>query len=132
MTILGIGTDIVQIRRIELTYKRFGDSFIRRLFTSNEREKAQSLTFKQQINFYAKRYAAKEAVSKALGTGMGRLATWQEIEIGNDTNGAPLVVLSGQTAQTLMLKAAGRETHIHLSLSDDLNALAFVVIETVS
>lgn len=129
MSILGIGTDIVQIKRIELTYKRYKEKFINRIFTPLEREKAQLLSFNQQINFYAKRYAGKEAVSKALGTGMGRLASWQEIEITNDSSGAPTVTLTGQTAQTLLEKAAGKKTHIHLSLSDDLNAMAFVIIE---
>lgn len=129
--IIGIGTDIVQIRRIELTVKRFKETFIRRIFTPLELEKAQTLPFKQQINFYAKRYAAKEAVSKALGTGIGRLASWQEIEILNDTQGAPFVHLSGKTAQTLTEKAGQKPSCIHISLSDDLNAVAFVVIEVL-
>lgn len=129
--IIGIGTDIIQIKRIELIIKRFNGSFISRIFTLTEQDKAQDLSPKQRANFYAKRYAAKEAISKALGTGIGLQARWQEIEILNLPNGSPFVTLYGYTAHTLVQKANGHPTRIHLSLSDDLNAVAFVVIETL-
>ncbi len=129
--IIGIGTDIVQIRRIQVTIDRFGTKFLNRIFTPAERERGETLSGTTRYGYYAKRYAAKEAVSKALGTGIGRLAGWQEIEILNDATGAPTLHLSGLTAETLVQKAAGNETRTHLSLSDDLFAAAFVVIETI-
>lgn len=125
--IIGIGTDIIQIRRIALTRKRFGDKFTRRILTPAERARMDCLSESQKDSYFAKRYAAKEAVVKALGCGIGRLATWQEIEILNDGAGAPYVKLSGLTAETLASKADS--ARIHLSLSDDVNAVAFVIIE---
>ncbi len=129
--IIGIGTDVVQIRRIQITIDRFGTKFLNRIFTAKERERGETLSGATRYGYYAKRYAAKEAVSKALGTGIGRLAGWQEIEILNNETGAPTVHLSGQSADTLTQKANGQETRMHLSLSDDLFAAAFVVIETL-
>lgn len=125
--IIGIGTDIVQIKRISITRQRFGEKFVRRILTLNEQIKMNTLQPQQQDAFLAKRYAGKEAVVKALGCGIGSLATWQEIEILNDSYGAPYVQLSGKTAQTLANKISS--ARIHISLSDDNNALAFVVIE---
>ena len=130
MSILGIGTDIVQIRRIELSVKRYGDKFLNRLFTPAEREKANRLSAEKRIAYYAKRFAAKEAASKALGSGIGRLAAWQEIEILNNDQGAPVMTLSGQTATTLAEKASGQPYRVHVSLSDDQYALATVIFET--
>lgn len=127
--IIGIGTDIVQIRRISLTRQRYGLKFVRRILTPAEQTRFMTLSTGQQDAYLAKRYAAKEAFVKALGCGIGRLATWQEIEIGNDTEGAPVITVSGQTAETLSQKAANAK--IHISLSDDLNAVAFVVIEQI-
>ncbi len=129
--IIGIGTDVVQIRRIGVTLDRFGDKFLNRIFTPAEQERGETLSGTARHGFYAKRYAAKEAVSKALGSGIGRLAGWQEIEILNDEAGAPFVRLSGVTADTLTQKASGQKTCIHVSLSDDMFAAAFVVIETL-
>ena len=126
--IIGIGTDIVQIKRIATTRQRFGENFVQRILTPNERTKMNMLHVQHQDAFLAKRYAGKEAIVKALGCGIGSLATWQEIEILNDSKGAPTVRLTGKTAQTLQEKAPC--AHICISLSDDLNALAFVVIES--
>lgn len=131
MAILGVGTDIIRVRRIETAVKRFGDTFLNRLFTPFERAEAVSLTPEKQAAFYAKRYAMKEAVSKALGTGIGRLAAWQEIETRHTEAGQPLVLLSGETAATATRLAGGGKWRIHASLSDDLDAVAFVVLEKI-
>ena len=125
--IVGIGTDIIQIKRIAVTKKRFGEKFIKRIFTQNEQASAQNLTPTVQDAFYAKRYAAKEAFVKALGCGISALATWQEIEVIKDEKGAPSFLITGKTAQTLHQKA--KKPHIHLTLSDDGYACAFVIIE---
>lgn len=125
--IIGIGTDIIQIKRIGITHKRFGEKFIKRIFTPYEQECAKNLTPSVQEAFYAKRYAAKEAFVKALGCGISALATWQEIEIIKDSKGAPSFQITGKTAQTLHQKA--KHPCIHLTLSDDGYACAFVVIE---
>lgn len=127
MHIAGIGTDIVQIDRIKLIRHRFGKKFIHRIFTVHEQECALNLSEELKDTFYAKRFAAKEAFVKALGCGIGALATWQEIEVFNDSFGAPSLQISGKTAQTLHQKA--KNAVIHLSLSDDSAAIAFVIIE---
>lgn len=127
--IIGIGTDIVNIHRIEVIRRRWGDKWANRLFTPAEIKAAASLSNTGATAYYAKRFAAKEAFSKALGTGIGRFATWQEIEILKNKDGAPLLTVSGQAAQTLVQKA-GPDYRIHVSLSDDTMAVAVVVIET--
>lgn len=126
--IVGIGTDIVQIRRIELSIRRWGDKFLNRIFTENERLTAQKLSPEPRMAYYAKRFAAKEAFSKALGTGIGSLSGWTEIEVVRGENGAPTLNITGKTAQTLKQRA-GDNAKVHISLSDDGAATAFVVIE---
>lgn len=128
--IIGIGTDIVQIKRIALTRKRYGLKFVRRILTPTEQTRLETLSLSQQDAYLAKRYAAKEALVKALGCGIGHLATWQEIEILNNEKGAPVLTLSGQTANTLYTKFP--QAQIHISIADDLNAMAFVIIEDCS
>lgn len=127
--IIGMGVDIVQIRRIELTIKRYGEKFLNRIFTPAERAAAQNLSHEKQAAFYAKRYAAKEAASKALGSGIGRLAMWGEMEILNDAAGAPHLTFSGQTLATLTKLANGQTPRIFISLSDDAAAVATVILE---
>lgn len=127
--IIGMGVDIVQIRRIGLTVKRYGDKFLNRIFTPAERAAAAALTAEKQTAFFAKRYAAKEAVSKALGSGIGRLAMWQEMEILNNAAGAPTLTLTGQTAATLQKMANGAQVRTFISLSDDESAVATVIFE---
>lgn len=129
MPLIGIGTDIVQIRRIQALVKRYGEKYLNRIFTPAERDEAQKLSPAQRGAFYARRFAVKEAVSKALGTGIGALAGWREIETIHDEKRAPAVRLSGKAAATLRQKAGGRPAAIHLSVSDDSLAVAFVVIE---
>ena len=125
--IIGIGTDIVQIQRIAEAQKHYGDKFIHRILTLSEQERFNSLSAKQQSAYLAKRYAIKEAVVKALGSGIGAQASWLDIEVKNDESGAPYVVLAGNALATLLKK--GRRPKIHVSVSDDANAVAFVVIE---
>ena len=126
--IVGIGTDIVQIRRIELSIRRWGNKFLNRIFTENERKTAEKLSAEPRMAYYAKRFAAKEAFSKALGTGIGSLSAWTEIEVIRCENGAPMLNIFGKTAQTLK-NTAGDNAKVFVSLSDDGAATAFVVIE---
>jgi holo-[acyl-carrier protein] synthase len=127
--ILGIGTDIIDIARIDALLARFGTRFETRCFTPAERLIARTRT--RVDAFYAKRYAAKEAVLKALGTGFRGRISWQDMEILSDDQGAPRLALSGEVERLLLAKAQARGVlSCHLSLSDtDHQALAFVVIE---
>ncbi|MBQ9738212.1 MAG: holo-ACP synthase [Alphaproteobacteria bacterium] len=126
--IVGIGTDIVQIRRIELSIRRWGDKFLNRIFTETERKTAEKLSAEPRMAYYAKRFAAKEAFSKALGTGIGSLSAWTEIEVVRGESGAPILNITGRTAETLKQRA-GSNAKVHISLSDDDAATAFVIIE---
>ena len=107
--IQGVGTDIIEIHRIQEAFDRHGDRFLDRLFT--EKEKAYCQRYKQPIPHFAGRFAAKEAVLKALGTGLHKEITWKEIEILNDLQGKPEVRLSTKLRQTLSV------AHIFLSIS---------------
>jgi holo-[acyl-carrier protein] synthase len=126
--IVGIGTDIIQIRRIELSIRRWGNKFLNRIFTENEQKTAEKLSPEPRMAYYAKRFAAKEAFSKALGTGIGSRSGWTEIEVVRGENGAPTLNISGRTAKTLKQRA-GENAKVFVSLSDDGAATAFVVIE---
>ena len=130
--IIGIGTDLVQVNRIETTLKKFGSSFEEKVFTPFERERAQTLSPLKRASFFAKRFAAKEAFSKALGSGIGQEAFFQDIEVQNDSKGAPFFVIKGKALQTLQQKTTGKSYQIHLSLSDEKEfAICFVVIEAI-
>lgn len=126
--IVGIGTDVVQIRRIELSIRRWGHKFLNRIFTETERKTGENLSPDVRMAYYAKRFAAKEAFSKALGTGIGALSGWTEIEVVRGENGAPTLNVTGRTAKTLCV-LAGENAKVHISLSDDGVATAFVIIE---
>lgn len=128
--ILGIGTDLTDARRIEASATRFGQKFLDRLFTQAEQTYAQRNATPHQT--YAKRYAAKEAVMKALGTGL-RGFNITDIEISNDALGKPQVVLSGGAQDRLqVMLPAGYTPHIHLSLTDEgPYAGAYVIIEAL-
>lgn len=130
--ILGIGSDMVDIRRIERTLGRFGEKFEQRVFTAAERAKAVSRLGAGKSSvaaLYAKRFAAKEACAKALGTGLGKIQ-WQEIEVLNHADGMPALYLSGHAlARARALCPAGTAPRLHLSLSDEYPyALAFVIL----
>ncbi|MEM6944384.1 MAG: holo-ACP synthase [Pseudomonadota bacterium] len=127
--IIGIGTDIADIRRIENTLDRFGERFVMRVFT--EIEQAKSERRRMRAASYAKRWAAKEACSKALGTGLRMGVAWREMEVVNLPSGQPTMRLHGGAAERLAgLMPEGHAPEIHVSITDDHPyAQAFVVIE---
>ena len=117
MKIFGIGTDIVNIKRIDKLIKKDGVKFKKRIFTSNEIKYCQIK--KNSSSYFAKRYAAKEALSKALGTGIRKNITFKNIEVCNDKNGKPSINLKGKTFDFLKKKIKTNNYNIYLSLSDD-------------
>ena len=127
--ILGIGSDLCDIRRIERSLDRFGDRFTNRIFTEGER--ARSDRRAARAPSYARRFAAKEACSKALGTGMRAGVFWRDMEVVNLPSGRPTMRLTGGALMRLKeLTPAGWEAVVHVSLTDDPPlAQAFVVIE---
>ena len=129
--ILGIGADLANIERIERTIERFGDRFLARVYT--EAERAISDRRAQRAASYAKRWAAKEACSKALGTGLRMGIAWRDMGVVNLSSGQPALRLTGWAAARLgALTPAGRMAILHLTLTDDHPwAQAFVVIEAV-
>ncbi len=129
--ILGIGSDLTDIRRIEKTLARFGARFSERIFT--ELERARSERKPGPAASYAKRFAAKEACAKALGTGMRKGVFWRDMGVVNARSGQPTLALSGGAAARLAaLTPPGHRAAIHLSLTDDHPyAQAFVVIEAL-
>jgi holo-[acyl-carrier protein] synthase len=130
--IIGIGSDLTDIRRIATTLERFGDRFTQRIFTETERRRSERKV--DQAASYAKRFAAKEACAKALGTGLRRGVFWRDMGVENARSGQPTLVLTGGAAERLaFLTPAGSRAVIHLSLTDDHPyAQAFVVIETLA
>jgi holo-[acyl-carrier protein] synthase len=123
--IYGIGTDLASVKRIEDALFRFGDRFLHRILS--ESEVAEYAYSSQPARFLAKRFAAKEAFSKAFGTGIGAEVGWHDIAVGHDARGKPIVQLSDALAARA--QALGiRESHI--SLTDEAeHALAFVILE---
>ena len=127
--IVGIGTDLADIRRIEKTLDRFGERFENRVFTEIEQAKANRR--REKAATYAKRWAAKEACSKALGTGLRMGVAWKEMGVVNLKSGQPTMALTGGAAERLAtLIPDGCEPMIHVTITDDHPyAQAFVVIE---
>jgi len=127
--ILGIGSDLANIDRIEATLGRFGDRFRNRVFTEHEQTRAENRAHNSAT--YAKRWAAKEACSKALGTGLRMGIAWKDMAVSNLRNGQPQMHLTGWAAERLAaMTPAGHEAHVHVTLTDDHPwAQAFVVIE---
>ena len=117
MNIFGIGTDIVNIKRMEKSLRRNGDAFKKRIFSKKEIIYCDRK--KNPFTFYAKRFAAKEALSKALGTGIRKGINFKNIEISNNKFGKPSIKLSGSTASFLKKKIKTKKYSIYLSLSDD-------------
>ena len=121
--IIGIGTDMVLVSRIEAVLGRQGERFAQRILTPTELQRFRDHS--QPARYLAKRYAAKEAILKALGTGLAKGMSWQYMQIDNDAQGAPQVTLSGVALQRLQQGGGGR---MLLSLSDEREqALAFAV-----
>ncbi len=129
--IIGIGNDLIDIRRIERTLDRFGDRFVERIFTPAERARAERRPGAAAT--YAKRFAAKEACAKALGTGLRRGVFWRDMGVVNLPSGQPTLALTGGARSRLdSLTPAGMRAHIHLTLTDEFPiAEAVVVISAV-
>lgn len=127
--ILGVGTDLANIERIERTLERFGDRFRNRVFTEIEQRKAERR--RDVAGTYAKRWAAKEACSKALGTGLRMGIAWKDMAVSNLSTGQPVMHVTGWAAERLReMTPDGYEAVIHVTLTDDHPwAQAFVVIE---
>lgn len=126
MSVLGIGVDIVETSRIEHSLERFGERFLHRVFTAGEIEYCQSM--KYPARHFAARFAAKEAVSKAFGTGIGKSMGWKDVDVHREGSGQPFVVLEGGAKE---LAAARGVAAVWISLSHtDNNAAAMAVIET--
>lgn len=124
--IFGIGTDIVEVARIEASITQFGDDFAKRILAESEYGSYQKSHIKPR--FLAKRFAAKEAFSKALGTGLRAPATFQNIAVSHDDLGKPILLLADELQNFLQTKNI---TQTHISISDEKNlAAAFVVLET--
>ena len=117
MKIFGIGTDIINIKRINNSIKRGGYSFKKKIFSDKEITYCEKK--KNPGAFYAKRFAAKEAFTKALGTGIGKGISLKDIEIFNDSSGKPNIKLKGFTNNYLKKKIKRNNYNIYLSLSDD-------------
>ncbi len=124
--IYGIGTDIVEVNRIEASIEKFGDDFAARILAESEMQSYLDSHIKPR--FLAKRFAAKEAFSKALGTGLREPATFQNIAVSHDALGKPILVLAKILQDFLNTKNI---QHMHISISDEKNlAAAFVVLES--
>ena len=116
--ILGVGSDLIDVRRIERTIERHGERFLARIFTAAERVKADSRA--RRAETYAKRFAAKEACSKALGTGIRHGVWWRDMGVINLPGGRPTLQLTGGALDRLKaLTPAGLEARIDLSITDD-------------
>ncbi|MGE0239932.1 MAG: holo-ACP synthase [Parvibaculaceae bacterium] len=129
--IIGLGNDMIDIRRIEKTLERYGERFTNRVFTEIERRKSDRRA--ERAASYAKRYAAKEACSKALGTGFSRGVFWRDLGVVNEPSGKPTMVLTGGAGERLAhLVPRGHRPQIHLTITDDFPyAQAFVIIEAL-
>ncbi len=127
--IIGLGSDLVDIRRIEKSISRFGDRFTCRIFTEVEQHKSDKR--RNRAASYAKRFAAKEACSKALGTGISHGVFWRDMGVVNDRTGKPSMKLTNAAAKRLaQITPNGYQPHIHLTITDDYPlAQAFVIIE---
>ncbi len=129
--IVGIGSDLIDIRRVSGTLDRFGERFIERVFTPIERDRSERRN--QRAASYAKRFAAKEACAKALGTGLSRGVFWRDMGVVNLRGGKPTMALTGGAAERLeQLMPKGHRPFIHITITDDHPlAQAFVIIEAI-
>jgi holo-[acyl-carrier protein] synthase len=130
--IIGLGSDLCNIERIAHSLERFGARFVTRVFTETEKAKAERRPF-TRAGTYAKRFAAKEAFAKAVGTGFKRGVFMKDIGVVNLAGGQPTLALTGGAKDRLdALVPAGHRAHIHLSMTDDHPfAMAVVVIEAL-
>jgi len=124
--IIGVGTDLVQMTRIRDVLERQGERFVQRILTPEEQH--IFYTKNDGARYLAKRFAAKEAASKALGTGIGQVS-WQDLEVTNDVAGAPFMSMTGAAKKLLKLKG---NVNVHLSITDEKEYVsAFVVLDCV-
>lgn len=130
--ILGIGIDTVSVKRIKELVLKFGEKFENKIFTEAEIIKAKNReNASLQALFYAKRFAAKEAFSKALGLGIGRGVDFKDIEIDNDKLGKPIIIILNKKEEFIKQHFVVKNLVVHLSLSDEAdNALAMVTISS--
>ncbi|MFN3743549.1 MAG: holo-ACP synthase [Hyphomicrobiaceae bacterium] len=129
--ILGLGNDIIDIRRIERTIELYGDRFLNRIFTETERQRSDRR--RERAASYAKRFAAKEACSKALGTGLRKGVYWRDMGVVNLPSGRPTLKLTGgAAAQLARITPPGYEARIDLTITDDFPmAQAIVIISAI-
>ncbi len=129
--IIGIGNDMIDIRRVERTLERFGERFVQRIFTPTERARSERRA--GRVASYAKRFAAKEACSKALGTGFRRGVYWRDMGVVNLSSGKPTMELRGGAAKRLAeLVPAGMTAQIDITITDEPPiAQAIVIISAV-
>ncbi|MGQ3144631.1 holo-ACP synthase [Rhizobium oryzihabitans] len=129
--IIGLGCDLIDIRRVEKSIERFGERFTHRCFTDIERAKSDGR--RNRAASYAKRFAAKEACSKALGTGLANGVFWKDMGVVNLPGGKPTMKLTNGAAERLAeMLPAGHRANIHLTITDDHPyAQAFVIIEAL-
>ncbi|OLL39994.1 holo-ACP synthase [Bartonella henselae] len=127
--IVGLGNDLTDIRRIERMLARYGDRFVQRIFTDIERNRSESL--QKKSSSYAKRFAAKEACAKALGTGIACGINWKDMGVINLPSGKPIMKLTNRAQMQLQkLLPSHHDAIIHLSMTDDFPwAQAFIIIE---
>jgi len=129
--IFGVGIDIVEIERIDASYARFGERFARRILGASELERFQARAARSKrrgIAFLSTRFAAKEAVSKALGLGMRSPMQWRAVEVINDASGRPLVTVHGQLKQFV----ERNRLRLHVSLTDErMTAAAYAIAEVI-
>jgi holo-[acyl-carrier protein] synthase len=130
--IIGLGSDLIDIRRVEKSIERFGDRFLNRIFT--EVEKAKSDRRNQRAASYAKRFAAKEACAKALGTGLNRGVYWRDMGVVNLPGGKPTLKLTGGALRRLeAITPPGHSAQIDLTITDDFPlAQAIVIISAIA
>ena len=131
MMIIGLGNDVIDIRRVERTIERYGERFLARVFTETERLKSDNRAGRAAS--YAKRFTAKEACAKALGTGFRQGVFWRDMGVVNLPSGRPTLQLTGGAARALeRLTPEGHEVRIDLSITDDFpTAQAIVIISAV-
>ena len=129
--IIGLGSDLIDIRRIDNSLNRFGDRFINRIYTDIEQAKSERR--KNRAASYAKRFAAKEACSKALGTGLSNGVFWRDMGVVNEPSGRPTMALTGGAGERLkLLIPEGHKPVVHITITDDFPwAQAFVIIEAL-
>ena len=129
--IVGIGSDLIDIRRVEKSLERHGERFVRRIYTDVEQARSEGRAARAAS--YAKRFAAKEACAKALGTGIAQGVFWRDMGVVNQPSGMPTMALTGGAAKRLAeLLPSGHGAAIHLTITDDYPlAQAFVIIEAL-